>query len=123
MCGELFMKRKRVLYAEDDPANRKLLQIKLERVGIGCDVVEDGRSAMKMFEDCEYDALILDQYMPEMDGEEVAATIRCSHPDIPLIAVTSDDSLKSDLFGAGFDEVLVKPLRGNEIVDLIKSHL
>lgn len=117
------MSYKKVLYAEDDPANRKLLAVKLNKAGFECDAVEDGRAALEMFEDREYDVVVLDQYMPEMDGESVAASIRHSNPDIPLIAITSDDSLKQALLDAGFNAVLVKPLRGNEIVDVVYSHL
>ena len=116
------MRKKRVLYAEDDVANRKLLEVKLEREGIECDAVENGKLAVQMYAEKEYDAVVLDQYMPEMDGEEVAAYIRERSSDIPLIAVTSDDSLKSVLLEAGFSEVLVKPLRGDVAVDRIKAY-
>lgn len=117
------MSKKRVLYAEDDLANRKLLEIKLERAGFECDVVENGSLALQMYADNKYDLVVLDQYMPELDGEEVAAEIRRFSTDIPLIAITSDDTLRTHLLKRGFNEVIVKPLRGDEAIDLIKSYL
>ena len=117
------MRKKRVLYAEDDLANRKLLEIKLKQAGLECDAVENGRLALQMYADNVYDVVVLDQYMPEMDGEQVASSIRQSSPTMPIIAVTSDETVKKALLGAGFNEVLVKPLRGNMAVDLVKSYL
>jgi CheY-like chemotaxis protein len=117
------MRKKRVLYAEDDPANRRLLELKLERAGIECDAVGDGILALQMYADNDYDVVILDQYMPDMDGQEVATQIRKSSSDIPLIAITSDDTLKQVLLQTGFNGVIIKPLRGDNAVDLIKSYL
>lgn len=117
------MRKKRVLYAEDDIVNRKLLQIKLEHAGIDCDTVENGKLALQAYAEGQYDAVVLDQYMPEMDGLDVAAEIRKISDNIPIIAVTSDDTLKGTLLGKGFNAVIVKPLRGDEAIDLLKAYL
>jgi CheY-like chemotaxis protein len=117
------MSKKRVLYAEDDWANRKLLETKLTQAGIECDTAEDGQIALQMYAENEYDLVVLDQYMPYLDGEDVAAEIRKSSADIPLIAITSDDSLKTHLLEKGFNEVIVKPLRGSGAITLIKSYI
>jgi CheY-like chemotaxis protein len=117
------MSNKRVLYAEDDLANRKLLQIRLEKAGFECDAVENGSLALQMYADNKYDLVVLDQYMPVMDGEEVAAEIRRFSTDIPLIAITSDDELKTYLLDKGFNEVIIKPIRGDEAMELIQSYL
>ncbi|ETW97950.1 MAG: hypothetical protein ETSY1_20780, partial [Candidatus Entotheonella factor] len=69
------------------------------------------------------DVIILDQYMPEFDGEEVAATIRRISNDIPLIAITSDDNLKSHLIDQGFSAVILKPLHGDEVLEVINMYL
>ncbi|ETW97939.1 MAG: hypothetical protein ETSY1_20785, partial [Candidatus Entotheonella factor] len=52
------MRKKRILYAEDDFASRKLLQVKLERAGFECDAVENGLSALQMYNDNIYDVII-----------------------------------------------------------------
>ena len=115
--------KKRVLYAEDEFTNRKLLEIKLKNYGIACDLAQDGRRAIELFNRNEYDLIILDQYMPEMNGDQVAMRIRESHPDIPLIAITSDDGEIERLNAAGFNEVFIKPLRGQHYIDSIKNYL
>ncbi|MGA1867420.1 MAG: response regulator [bacterium] len=117
------MIKKRVLYAEDELSNRRLLQLKLEKADIECDVVEDGEEAIKMSRENDYDLIILDHYMPGIGGIEAAAKIRESSPDIPLLAITSDDALKDILLNAGFDEIIIKPFHGNDIINIIKSYL
>jgi len=117
------MNKKKILYAEDDWANRKLLETKLEQAGFECDTAENGEMALQMYSENKYDLVVLDQYMPHLDGENVAIEIRKSSSDIPLIAITSDDSLRTHLIETGFNEVIIKPLRGHFAVDLIKSYL
>jgi DNA-binding response OmpR family regulator len=117
------MSTKRVLYAEDDLPSRKLLEIKLNKAGFKCDAVDNGSLALQMFTKNNYDLVVLDQYMPGLDGEDVAMEIRKISPDIPLIAITSDDTLIKPLLKLGFNEVIVKPLRGDEVIEIIKSHL
>ncbi|MGA1824725.1 MAG: response regulator [bacterium] len=117
------MMKKRVLYAEDELSNRRLLQLKLEKVGIDCDIAEDGIEAIRMSKENKYDLIILDHYMPGMDGIEVASKIREHNPGIPLIAITSDDGLKRMLLDAGFDEIIIKPFHGNKIIELIEAYL
>ncbi len=117
------MAEKRVLYAEDEFTNRKLLEIKLKNHGISCDLAQDGLKAMELFQKNEYDLVILDQYMPGLNGDQVARKIKEQRPDLPLIAITSDDGEIQRLNEAGFNEVFIKPLRGQHYIDSIKNYL
>ncbi len=114
---------KRVLYAEDEFTNRKLIEIRLQKEGIECDLAENGRQALEMFHKQRYDLIILDNYMPELNGEEVARAIRLEDKAIPIIAITSDDAELSVLKSAGFDEILIKPLYGPAYMQRILKHL
>jgi CheY-like chemotaxis protein len=67
--------------------------------------------------------VILDQYMPGMNGSEVAKRIRKIDPAVPLIAITSDDSQVPVLEAAGFDRVFLKPLRGQDYIETILRYL
>jgi CheY-like chemotaxis protein len=67
--------------------------------------------------------IILDQYMPGMNGDELARKIKAVDPDIPLIAITSDDTEAGSLKKAGFSEVFIKPLRGRDYIDTIVKYL
>lgn len=117
------MAEKRVLYAEDEFTNRKLLEIKLKNHGISCDLAQDGLKALELFQKNEYDLIILDQYMPGLNGDQVARKIREQRPELPLIAITSDDGEIQRLNEAGFNEVFIKPLRGQHYIDSIKNYL
>jgi two-component system response regulator ResD len=112
-----------VLYAEDEFTNRKLLEIQLGKSGISCDLASDGTSAYQKFQENQYQVIILDQYMPGMNGDVLARLIRETKPDIPLIAITSDDAETENLKKAGFSEVFIKPLRNKEYIEVIRKYL
>ncbi len=113
----------RVLYAEDEYANRRLIQYTLEREGVVCDTARDGVEAFSLFRRGDYALIILDQYMPGMNGNEVAVKIRDLDPEIPLIAITSDDSQVPLLNDSGFNHVFLKPLRGQDYIATILRYL
>ena len=58
-----------------------------------------------------------------MDGTQTAARIREIFPEIPLIAITSDDQSDTELYQAGFNEIVIKPFHGTKIIELIQSYL
>jgi len=115
--------KKRVLYAEDEFTNRKLIEIRLRNEGIECDLAENGKEALKLFEHNRYDMIILDNYMPELNGDAVARSIRKVNRKIPIIAITSDDEEIANLLEAGCNEVLIKPLKGAAYLQRILNHL
>lgn len=112
-----------VLYAEDEFTNRKLLEIQLGKSGISCDLASDGTSAFQKFQENHYQVIILDQYMPGMNGDVLARRIRETNAEIPLIAITSDDAEIENLTRAGFCEVFIKPLRNKEYIEVIRKYL
>jgi CheY-like chemotaxis protein len=112
-----------ILYAEDEFTNRRLIQIHLQRANISCDLASDGEEAWEMFSNHDYRLIILDQYMPGMNGDELARKIKSVKPDLPLIAITSDDTEVTTLKNAGFSEVFIKPLRGRDYIDTILQYL
>ena len=113
----------RVLYAEDEDTNRKLLKLQLQRNGVRCDTAADGVEALEMFHKHDYALVILDQYMPGLYGSEVAKRIRTISPNLPLIAITSDDSQIPLLRESGFNRVFLKPLRGDDYISAILGYL
>ena len=94
-----------------------------KNVGIECDLALDGNMALQLFRQNRYDVIILDQYMPGLNGDQVARQIRQSDPEIPLIAITSDDSEINTLRQAGFNDIFIKPLRGQNYLLKIQSYL
>ena len=106
-----------VLLAEDNPVNQKLATRLLQRLGAVVSVAETGTEAVKALETRDFDVVLMDCQMPEMDGYE--ATRRLRDPNrhhrnrsIPVIALTAN-SLATDrdrCLEAGMDDYLSKPV-------------
>lgn len=114
---------KKILYAEDEFTNRKILEIVCRKLNYLCILAEDGLQALELFRRETPDLVILDQYMPGYNGDIVAEKIRAENKSIPLIAITSDDEALSQLKEAGFDQILVKPVKNRDYESLLKSYL
>ncbi len=117
------MKDKSILYAEDEFTNRKIMEIQCRNFGIKCTLEEDGRKALERCSREDFDLVILDQYMPGLNGDEIAKKLRQMKPNLPLVAITSDDSCVPRLKATGFDSVYVKPLRADDYKELLETYL
>ncbi len=116
------MKDKSILYAEDEFTNRKIMEIQCRNFGVDCTLEEDGRKALERCSREDFDLVILDQYMPGLNGDEIAKKLRQMKPNLPLVAITSDDSCVPRL-KATFDSVYVKPLRADDYRELLETYL
>lgn len=103
----------RVLLAEDNPVNMVVARRFLQKWKISVDEAVDGRELLQKFMDGEYDLLLVDLEMPEMDGAEAVSIIRRTHPDLPVIAFTAAvyEDIHNDLLRKGFDDFIPKPFR------------
>jgi len=105
----------RILLAEDNPVNQRVARAMLEHLGFDVDVVADGAEAVKAATGAEYQAILMDCQMPDLDGYEATTEIRRlqgASPRVPIIAVTAS-AMKSDkqrCLAAGMDDYLPKPL-------------
>ena len=115
--------RKTILYAEDEYTNRKIMEIQCRKFGVDCVLVEDGQEALRLCNSTRFDVVVLDQYMPGLNGDEVARELKKTRPDLPLVAITSDDGCVSRLKASGFDAVYVKPLKIEDYKRLMETHL
>lgn len=106
----------RILVAEDNVLNQKLISRQLALLGFVADVVSDGLAAYESWETEQYVLLLTDLHMPEMNGFELTAAIRMAEnglrrmPIIALTATASNDEADQCL-AAGMDQYLGKPLR------------
>jgi len=105
-----------LLVVEDDPANRKVVSLLLERFGCTVDLAENGAEAVEMARMGLYDLIFMDCQMPEMDGYEATALIRRhergSHERVPIIALTANAMMgdRDRCIEAGMDDYLAKPV-------------
>ena len=104
----------RILLAEDNPVNQKVLRRMLEGRGAAVEVACNGLEALALALANSYGAILMDCQMPEMDGFEAARRIRRELGDHtpPIIAVTARamEQDRLDCLAAGMDEVITKPI-------------
>ncbi len=117
----------RVLVADDKTDNRKLMKEMLESAGFSVRESENGRDAIRIFEEWNPDIILMDLNMPVMSGYDAIRVIKGmeSGRDIPIVAVTAsafeEDRIK--VLGIGASDYLRKPFREREIFDMIKKYL
>lgn len=103
----------RVLLIEDDDLLADAVSVALRKSGFLVEVAENGTAADNLLEMTEYDALILDLGLPEMDGLEVLKRLRGRRKATPVMVVTARDEAE-DIIGAldvGADDYITKPFR------------
>jgi CheY-like chemotaxis protein len=105
----------RILLAEDNAVNQKLALRLLERMGHRADVVEDGQAALDALETGDYDLVLMDVQMPELDGLEATRRIRTRWPDRPIriVGLTANAMAgdREECLAAGMDDYVSKPVR------------
>lgn len=106
--------RPRILVAEDNPSNYKLVEVLLRR-DYTLLHAWDGAEAVELFRTRGADLVLMDISMPVMDGYEAFARIRELAPSLPIIALTAYafEADRQRMFDAGFDDCLAKPLRAD----------
>lgn len=116
----------RVLAVDDYPANLKLVSALLEDLNIKVSVAESGRQALELVKKHNFDLILMDIQMPDMDGLESTFQIRhLEKPGqhTPIIALTAHALLseREALLDAGMDDYLTKPISEKELKKVIKK--
>ncbi|VVB64567.1 Methanogenesis regulatory histidine kinase FilI [uncultured archaeon] len=121
------LKPMRILVAEDNPSNQKVLVEMLKRMGYRPDAVADGREVVQSLERQDYDLVFMDIKMPEMDGITAAKVIRNLRPENgPKIVAITAFALEGDrerCLEAGMDDYISKPIKFNELRTVLERCL
>lgn len=117
-------RRLHILIADDNVVNQRVGRLMISRLGHRVDTVGDGLLALAAVADGDYDIVLMDIHMPEMDGLEATRRIRLLGDAVRrprIIALTAsatvDDRMACE--EAGMDGYLTKPLRGHEIAAML----
>lgn len=111
-----------ILIAEDDPVNALIARRTVEKSGARVEVVDSGHGALQALEGKSFDAILLDQRMPGMDGPEFARMARLNGYELPIIALTanSTEEDRQRCLDAGMDDFLTKPLDPERLFDTLE---
>ena len=115
----------RILIAEDSPANQVVFKAMLKNTGYITDVVGNGLEAVEALRTLDYDVVLMDIFMPEMDGLEATRLIRNSRrmEGKPIIALTAN-AMPGDqetFLEAGMDDYLAKPVTKDDLLLMLQK--
>lgn len=123
--GEL--PKTKILLAEDNVVNQKVALLLLKRLGLNADVVANGLEAVEAMSRQNYEVILMDMHMPEMDGIEATKNIRKNippHRQPYIIALTAgvQESDKDKCLKAGMNDFITKPVKLEELKDGIAQY-
>lgn len=126
--AEVSLVETRVLIAEDNVVNQKVLTLMLEQMGAIVELAENGVEAVQKFRAGNYDLVLMDVQMPEMDGMQATRAIHESFQyrlsPVPIIAVTANafsEDRKAAL-AAGMDDFISKPVKPQELRGILGKY-
>jgi len=115
----------RVLLAEDDPTNQMVAVGLLEAAGMKVDIAGDGAWAVEMVEARDYDVVLMDMHMPNMDGITATRLIREQDrlADLPIVAMTANalQSHQEHCLAAGMNDFIAKPFKPAQLYSVIQK--
>jgi two-component system cell cycle response regulator CtrA len=113
----------RVLLVEDDSATARSIELALASEGIVCDIAQLGEEGLEIGKIYDYDIIILDLMLPDIDGYEVLLRLRSAKVQVPILILSGlsgcDQKIKGLSFGA--DDYLTKPFNRGELVARIQA--
>lgn len=108
----------RVLIAEDNVVNQRVIRGMVEHLGHEATVAGNGRQAVQRVMEEDFDLIFMDCQMPEMDGYEATRRIRAADLDIPIIALTADaiNGNREQCLACGMNDFVPKPLKVTDLI-------
>jgi len=124
------LESKRILIVEDNPINRKLCLIQLNRLGCKAVAVENGMDAIEKCKTEYFDAVLMDVQLPDLDGYETTKQIRKWEEEtgvkkpLPIIATTANAMLgdRERCLEAGMSNYISKPLKTEALAAMLMEY-
>jgi two-component system, cell cycle response regulator CtrA len=113
----------RVLVVEDDSATAKSIELMLKSEGFVCDTTSLGEDGLEIGKLYDYDIIILDLMLPDMDGYEVLKRLRAARIKTPILILSGLAELDNKIKGLGFgaDDYLTKPFDKRELIARVQA--
>jgi signal transduction histidine kinase/ligand-binding sensor domain-containing protein/CheY-like chemotaxis protein len=111
-----------ILVAEDNPINQQLAMIILHKMGYDPELAENGRQVLDKLREKDFDLILMDIQMPEMDGLEATRIIRTSMTPQPIIIAMTANAMQGDqeeCLAAGMNDYLSKPVKLDALVNML----
>lgn len=116
--------KKNILYAEDDKINVFVMERVLKPLGFNLEIAENGSIAVELCKQKKYNVILMDIYMPIMNGFEASKLIKEFSPETPIIAVTAgvfnEESIRKEY---GIDYLVHKPVEVYKLINLLYNYL
>ncbi len=115
----------RILIVEDEERLARFLEKGLRANGFTTSTVRDGASAVRIGRDDDFDLMILDLGLPDLDGHEVLREVRSAGSRLPVVILTARDELDDKVGGLdrGADDYVTKPFKFDELLARIRARL
>ena len=113
----------RVLLVEDDPTTSRSIELMLTHANLNVYATDMGEEGVDLAKLYDYDLILLDLDLPDMDGHEVLRQLRLARVETPILILTGSDDTESKIkgFGFGADDYLTKPFHREELVARIHA--
>jgi DNA-binding response OmpR family regulator len=113
----------RLLLVEDEPDAARMLAKGLREQAYAVDVAADGRTALFRASTTDYDAIILDVLLPDIDGLSVCRRLRSASSSVPILMLTARDAVQARVQGldSGADDYLTKPFDFGELLARLRA--
>ena len=122
------MNKKKILIVDDDSDFVELIKLRLEHAGYKVYTASSGEEGVEKFSKEKPDLILLDIFMPGIDGFEMLYILKNNYPNtehLPVIMITARNELESSFKAKGFGatDYLVKPIDTQELLDKISEHI
>jgi len=116
---------KKILIVDDEPDLLDLIELILTNEGYEVNKAQNGKTAVELASKNDYDLIIMDIMMPEMDGWETIKTIRAEKKNLnlPVVMLTCRDNSQDKYFAIqeGVEDYVTKPFTPNQLVSIIEN--
>jgi len=115
----------KILVAEDNPSNQKLINILLQKMGMEVTLVGDGQAAVEKALSETYDLVLMDMQMPILDGYEATRRLRDKGYKTPIVAITANAMVGDEekCLEAGCEGYLSKPIDRAKLNEVIAKYI